>query len=172
MMSNARNRLVDRREQLSAKKLPDQGTLTDSEIAGMVRQALARDLPALEENIQATTNHGWVTLTGEVSRRSQRESAVRVVERLPEVSGVSDLILIAPHTPAIEPHSVHQAIEEALHQRANREAKRISVGVKDGTLTLAGDVHSWMERQAIVGAAGHVPGVREVADHLRIRPNA
>jgi osmotically-inducible protein OsmY len=92
------------------------------------------------------------------------------VEQVRGVSGVSDLILIAAHTPPIEPHAVHQAIEEALHRRANREAGRISVQVEQGTLTLAGDVHSWTERQAILGAVGHVPGVQEVSDHLRFRP--
>ena len=157
---------------LSERKLSDQDALTDKEIARIVRRSLSRDLPALAEGIHAAVSHGWVTLTGEVNRRSQRESVVRVVERLPEVSGVSDLILIAPHTPPIEPHIVHQAIEEALHRRANREAERISVRVEDGMLTLAGDVHSWTERQAIIGAAGHLPGVREVSDHLRVRPDA
>ncbi|MGH2345003.1 MAG: BON domain-containing protein [Chloroflexota bacterium] len=155
------------RQELCAEGVP-----ADTEIARIVGQALSRDLPAGKERIQAAVSHGWVTLTGEADRRSDREAAVRIVERLPEVSGVSDLILVTPHTPPIEPHTVHQAIEEALRRRANREAERISVGVEQGTLTLAGDVHSWTERQAIVGAAGHVPGVREVADHLRVRPNA
>jgi osmotically-inducible protein OsmY len=145
---------------------------SDPEITRGVRQALAECPLTAGERIQFTVALGWVTLTGEVDRRRRREHAVRVAEQVPGVGGVSDLILIAAHTPPIEPHAVHQAIEEALHRRAGREAGRISVRVEQGTLTLAGDVHSWTERQAILGAAGQVPGVREVSDHLRFRPQA
>jgi osmotically-inducible protein OsmY len=35
-----------------------------------------------------------------------------------------------------------------------------------------GVVHSWSERKAIVGAPRGTPGVREVADHLRVEPFA
>jgi osmotically-inducible protein OsmY len=150
--------------------LPSEDAPTDPEIALGVRQALTRYPLALGEHIHFTVAQGWVTLTGQVDRPRRRENAVRIVEQVRGVSGVSDLILIAAHTPPIEPHAVHQAIEEALHRRANREADRISVQVEQGTLTLAGDVHSWTERQAILGAVGHVPGVREVSDHLRFRP--
>jgi osmotically-inducible protein OsmY len=149
---------------------PGEGTLIDPKIARAVRQALTDYPLALGEHIQFTVAQGWVTLTGEVDRPRTREGVVRIAEQVPGVSGVSDLILIAAHTPPVEPHAVHQAIQEALHRRANREADRISVQVEQGTLTLAGDVHSWTERRAILGAAGHVPGVREVSDHLRFRP--
>jgi len=154
----------------AAPRRADEEIPSDPEIARGVRQALAGYPLTPEERIQFTVAQGWVTLTGEVEQRRRREEAVRAVEQVPGVSGVSDLIVIAAHTPPIEPHMVHQAIDEALHRRANREADRISVRVEQGTLTLAGDVHSWTERRAILGAAGHVPGVREVSDHLHFRP--
>jgi len=154
----------------AAPTLTGDKILSDPEIARAVQQALAGYPLTAAERIQFTVAQGWVTLTGEVSRPGRREGAVRLLEQVPGVEGVSDLILIAAHTPAIEPHMVHQAIDEALHRRAHREAGRISVRVEQGTLTLAGDVHSWTERRAILGAAGHVPGVQEVSDHLRFRP--
>jgi osmotically-inducible protein OsmY len=170
MMSKTRVQLEPESTLAAERKAVGDEILTDPEIACGVRQALAGRRLTPEEQIEFTVSLGWITLTGKVERRRQREDAVRVVEQVTGVCGVSDLILIATHTPPIEPHTVHQAIEEALHRRADREAGRISVQVEQGTLTLAGDIHSWTERRAILGAAGHVPGVREVSDHLRFRP--
>ncbi|HVA88477.1 MAG TPA: BON domain-containing protein [Chloroflexota bacterium] len=172
MTSNTRIQPEPRSMPTTAPKLSGDEILSDPEIARGVGQVLAGNPLTPGERIQFTVSQGWVTLTGEVNRRRRREDAVRVAEHVPGVDGVSDLILIAAHTPPIEPHVVHQAIQEALHRRAGREAGRISVRVEQGTLTLAGDVHSWTERRAILGAAGQVPGVREVSDHLRFRPNA
>jgi osmotically-inducible protein OsmY len=40
----------------------------------------------------------------------------------------------------------------------------------DGSVTLSGKVHSWLEKDAVVGIIGHAPGVRTVSDKLRIEP--
>jgi osmotically-inducible protein OsmY len=67
---------------------------------------------------------------------------------------------------------VRKAIEQVLERRAEREAKRIHVDVRDGVVTLTGAVHSWAERKSIVAAARFTPGVRDVQDHLRTEPVA
>ena len=69
------------------------------------------------------------------------------------------------------PDEVRRSIEAALERRAEREAERIQVNVKDGTVFLTGRVHNWNEKQAVLGAAGYAPGVRKVEDHLRVDPN-
>ncbi|MGH2409349.1 MAG: BON domain-containing protein [Chloroflexota bacterium] len=124
------------------------------------------------EYIHFTVAQGWVTLTGQVDRRRRREDAVRMVERAPGVSGVSDLILLADHTPPIEPHMVHQAIEEALHRRVGRAHFPASGAgdpdsiwrrvLKDGTT----------EQRPILGAASNPPGVQEMTGHPRFQPCA
>lgn len=38
----------------------------------------------------------------------------------------------------------------------------------DGVVTLAGPVHSWAERGAVVGAARCMRGVRDVKDQLSV----
>ena len=62
---------------------------------------------------------------------------------------------------------VRRAIEQALERRAEREARRIRVDVKDGVVTLMGAVHSWAERKSVVAAARFTPGVQMVEDPLR-----
>ncbi len=51
-----------------------------------------------------------------------------------------------------------------------REAERIRVRVEDGTAVLEGRVRTWPEKQAILGAVSHAPGVRDVKDKLTVNP--
>jgi osmotically-inducible protein OsmY len=65
---------------------------------------------------------------------------------------------------------VKELIEEVLEVRADREADRIKVRVEDGEVTLNGAVKTWDEKNSILGAVSHTPGVVTVHDHLIIDP--
>lgn len=143
-------------------------TRTDTEIAQAVRHALEWDVFVPEEKISATVSNGWVTLDGTVDRGSQRDDAERAVRNLTGVKGVVNTITVTPAKPVTQ--DVRKAIEQALERRAEREAKHISVDVRDGVVTLTGAVHSWAERSSVVAAARFTPGVRDVEDHLRMEP--
>jgi osmotically-inducible protein OsmY len=146
--------------------IPGVGARTDTEIAHAVRRALEWDPLIPDERIQTTVSTGWVTLEGHVDRWSQREDAAHTVRHLMGVQGVTNRITVT--APPIEPDTVRAAIEEALERRADRAAERLQIAVRDGTVTLAGRVRSWSEKQAVLGAAGHAPGVRGIDDQLRI----
>ena len=141
---------------------------TDTDIAHAVRRALEWDVFVPNEKITSTVTDGWVTLEGTVERWSQRADAERVVRNLTGVKSVQNRIVVTTAKPVTE--DVRRAIEQALERRAEREARRISVDVKDGTVTLTGAVHSWAERKSVVSAARFTPGVRAVEDHLRTEP--
>ena len=149
-------------------KVPGGLTRTDTEIAQAVRRALEWDVFVPEEKISSTVSDGWVTLEGTVERWSQRSDAERAVRNLTGVKGVVNKITVTPAIPATE--DVRKAIEQALERRAEREAKRIHVDVRDGIATLTGSVHSWAERKSVVAAARFTPGVRDVDDRLRTEP--
>ncbi len=149
-------------------KLPGGYSQSDTEIAQAVRQALEWDVFVPEEKIRSTVSDGWVTLEGTVERWSQREDAARAVRNLMGVRGVVNKIAVTPAKPVTE--DVRKAIEQVLERRAEREAKRIRVDIRDGTVTLTGPVHSWAERKSMLAAARFTPGVRAVEDHLRVEP--
>jgi len=46
----------------------------------------------------------------------------------------------------------------------------VQVDVSGSTVTLRGDVRSWPEHTAAVGAAWSAPGVRKVVDELHVNP--
>ena len=141
---------------------------TDTEIAQAVRRTLEWDVLVPEARIQSTVSDGWVTLEGNVDNLSQRDDAERAVRYLIGVQGVHNKLAVLEQE--MDADEVRGVIEEALERRADREAERIKVTVANGSVTLAGDVRSWAEKRAILGAVSHAPGVRVVHDHLRIEP--
>jgi osmotically-inducible protein OsmY len=141
---------------------------TDTEIAQAVRRALEWDVYVPDEKISSTVADGWVTLDGMVDNWSQRADAERAVRNLTGVKTVINKITVTAAKPGAQ--DVRKAIEQALERRAEREARRIQVDVRDGVATLTGAVHSWAERKSVVAAARFTPGVRNVEDHLRIEP--
>lgn len=147
-------------------KLPSSLERTDSEIAEAVRHALEWDVFVPDTRIQSTVSDGRVTLGGTVDTAAEREDAGRAVRNLAGVRGVVNKIRVAPAVRL--PGDVKKAIEEALERRAQHEAKRIEVQVEEGRVILRGHVRSWAEKEAIVGAVGHAPGVQTVEDRLHI----
>jgi len=151
-------------------KAPGGGVHSDTDIAQAVRRTLEWDTLVPHEHIQSTVSNGWVTLTGTVGHRSQSEDAERAVRYLWGVSGVTNQIVIS--APPVAPGVVQAAIEQALERRAARKAQRIGVEVTADTVRLTGRVRSWWEKQAVVGAARHAPGIHAVSDELIIDPLA
>jgi osmotically-inducible protein OsmY len=148
------------------------GTLhkSDAELAAAVRHALEWDVFVPEQKIKTTVSNGWVTLEGEVNLLREREDAGAVIRNLTGVKGVVNLISVRER--GLEPAKVRRKIEDVLERRADRDAERISVTVSGGCVTLEGRVRSWSDKNAILGAVGHAPGVRKLDDRLKVDPMA
>lgn len=142
---------------------------SDTEIAHAARNALEWNVFVPDKQITTTVSNGWITLEGEVDYWSEREDAEKTVYDLTGVRGVTNAIRISARAKV---EDVQEAIEDALERRAEREAKRIKLDIQNGKVSLSGVVHSWPERQAVIGAVRGTPGVRTVEDHLRIAPAA
>jgi osmotically-inducible protein OsmY len=121
------------------------------------------ELPA--EAIQVKVAKGWISLSGEVEWQYQRQAAEDNVRSLVGVTGVSNLISVAPRAVTAD---VTHGIEAALRRDAHLQAEQIKVVAKAGAVTLEGRVRSWRERDAIERAAWAAPGVESVDNHLVI----
>ena len=152
-------------------RLSGQHGRTDTEIAQAVRRSLEWDVLVPDKNIRSTVSSGVVTLDGTVGYFSQRADAERAIERLAGVKSVVNRIEVRPHEQA-SLGDVRDAVEKALEWHAEREAARIAVSVSDGTVDIRGVVHTWPEKEAVLGAARGSRGVRAVSDHLKIQPYA
>lgn len=149
-------------------RIPSLMVRNDTDLAVAVRHALEWDVLVPDKKIRSTVANGWVTLEGEVDNLIESDDAERAVRRLQGVRGVANSISVAAKK--ADASKVRKAVEETLERRAEREADMIDVEVSDGKVTLEGRVHSWPEKQAILEAVRHAPGVRFVDVNLRIEP--
>jgi len=147
--------------------LSQQNQREDTGPALAVHNALKWNSVVPVDKIRAAVDNGWVTLTGEVDWNYQRIAAEKAVRPLLGVTGISNDISLSPRPVTAD---VLSSIEGALKRQAEREAKRVQVDVSGSTVTLRGDVRSWPEHPAAVGAAWSAPGVRKVVDELHVNP--
>jgi osmotically-inducible protein OsmY len=139
---------------------------SDTDIAAAVRLALKWDVFVPDERIQSTVMGGFVTLKGHVDTRAQRDDAARAVRNLSGVRGVLNEISVS-HS-EITPDALRAAIQSALERHADHDAAKIQIDVEGGHVTLHGNVHSWAERRAVMGAVTGMRGVADVLDRMRI----
>ena len=141
---------------------------TDANIAEAIRRALEWDAQIPHGQIQVAVSNGWVALHGTVSRQRDRENVERLARRLEGVRGVYNLVSVEPEAELAD--DVRDRIEEALRRRAQHEAERIEVQLHGGTVSLSGRLHTWADKQAVLGALTQAPGVQRVDDRLSVDP--
>lgn len=146
-------------------KLAADHVRNDSEIARGIETAFQWSTLVPADRIKVKVEDGWVTLTGDVEWDYQRNKAESAVRPLIGVVGITNRIsLKAPASPT----NITNRIRDALKRQAEREANAIEVTVQDGTVTLEGTVHSWVERAAVQGAAYSAPGIAQVVNKLHV----
>lgn len=137
---------------------------TDTDIAHAAVQAMSSNV-ALPETIQVAVRDGWITLSGTVEWRHQREEAEAMMRSLTGVRGITNLIDVAR---SVAPENVRTRLRRAFERAAQYDASRIAVDVHGSSVTLRGIVRSFAEMDEAVRAAWSVPGVRAVDNQLMI----
>jgi osmotically-inducible protein OsmY len=106
-----------------------------------------------------------VVLRGTVDWHVQRDAAIRAVISAVGAEAVVDRIVVQPR---VSVSDVRGRIQDALRRTADDVAQHINIAVDGHTVTLAGHVRSWAERQAAADAAWAAPGIALVEDRLTI----
>jgi osmotically-inducible protein OsmY len=138
---------------------------TDADIAASVENLLEWSATLPAGVIRVMVEGGWVTLSGTVDWKYQKQSAADSIRHLMGVIGVSDQISIKP---AVSATVVKSDIESALKRAALADAQNIAVTVHGTDVTLSGTVHNWAERETATNSAWSTPGVRNVVDMMTL----
>jgi len=136
----------------------------DTELAAAVRTALKWDVDVPEAKIDVIVRHGVVTLKGSVDYWYQKRAAGDRVVTLNGVSAIDNHITVVP--PSISDHDIRAKIEKAVERRIPLAARHITVNVKDGLVTLSGNVQFYSDRTLAEKAAWMTEGVRTVINKL------
>ena len=143
---------------------PSSAIRTDEDIARAASDHL--DWNALvPKTVKVQVTDGVVTLQGTVDWQFQKEQAERGLLPLIGVKSILNKISLNQKPSAA---GVKIKIENALKRNAEIDSSHIKVETSDGTVTLRGNVRSWVEREEAEHAAWAAPGVTKIENRLTV----
>lgn len=141
-----------------------------------LQESVIRELewdPRVEASrIGVSAADGSITLTGDVTTYSEKIEAIKAAERVAGVRAVADEIEVKLSRPHIRDDSeIAQAAARALRWN-NLVPDGVTADIRDGYLTLHGQVDWQYQRDAAERSVRDLIGVRGVANLIEVRPRA
>ena len=144
--------------------------MKDENLRRQVADELKSDPAVGHENINVAVADGVVSLSGHVSSYAHKVAAERVVRRLTDVRGVTDTIGVRlPDGAAVPDDEIARRATTILKWNSLLPADRIEVSVKNGWITLSGELDWQYQRSAAEDAVRPLPGVVAVINNLSSR---
>ena len=138
-----------------------------------LREDVERELewePSVDERrIGVAVVDGIVTLTGEVSSYAERWNVERAVERVSGVKGIANEITVKRASDRSDT-DIAKAAVDALKWNVMVPADKVTVKVRDGWVTLTGEVNWDYQRRAAERAVRNLPGVVGISNLISIKP--
>ncbi len=145
---------------------------TDIQIKDDVLSELQYEPSIRSTDIGVLVQHGIVTLQGFVSSYGEIWEAVRVAQRVGNVVAINNEIILNL------PESNHRIDEDIARMAANQiewflstPAGAVKVTVKEGWLTLGGEVEWEYQRKAAQNFVQHLLGVKGISNMIIVKPS-
>jgi osmotically-inducible protein OsmY len=142
--------------------------MSTSEIADAVRTEIDRD-PRIPHGgeVAVSEREGEVTLRGSVSSFRQRHAAIQIAKSVPGVRGVTDELSIDLQD-HFDDDQTRGAALQVLIWDPDVPDDRIDVKVKDGWLTLKGEVRHQHESDAAFDDVSRLRGVGGITNEIKV----
>ena len=145
--------------------------MTDKDIQQAVLRELEWEPQVKATEIGVAVKDGIVTLAGYVDSYTKRYDAERAAKRVAGVKAVvNDLEVHLPSSSERTDEDIARAAVRALAEHISVPRDRIKVTVRDGRITLEGEVEWQYQRQATEAAVRNLPGVKGVINWIAIKP--
>lgn len=140
--------------------------LTDTYINTAVEHRLAQEKGISAQDVEASTYHGIVTLSGTIDNLPARDRAVVIAQSTRSVLGVLDRVIVVPVARADE--SIRNDVVTALQQDPATGNFPVTVAVRSAVVSLTGTVGSYAEKRLVGRIAATVKGAQEVRNNIAI----
>jgi len=141
----------------------------DSDIRDDVYAELAWDPRVTIANLDVAVRDGNVTLTGSAATFATKYAATNAAFRVFGVKEVDNDILVDPAAFGLRTDAQIAAdVRSMLTLDLEVPDTRITVSVRDGVVTLGGDVDYYYQRVAAEGDAASIAGVRDVISNIAV----
>ena len=145
--------------------------MTDKEIRDAVLRELEWEPMVQSTEIGVAVKDGIVTLSGFVDSYSKKYHAERAAKRVEGVRAVvNDLEVKLPSSSVRTDEDLARAAVQALESRITVPHERIKVTVRDGWITLEGEVNWKFQKEAAESAVRHLVGVKGVTNLITGKP--
>jgi hyperosmotically inducible protein len=143
------------------------------DISGNIRSAL--DQQGLKEvTVSQDRDKGIVTLGGQVETENEKTQAESLAKPLASGQVVADQIAVIPAGRGIETKAVNDDLDQGIEKNLDavliqhRMHDSVNYMVKNGVVTLTGDMNSEHRRKAAEMVASTVPNVKQVVNALQV----
>jgi osmotically-inducible protein OsmY len=124
------------------------------------------------KDVRASTDDQIVTLEGSVNLYIDKANLEKRVKRIKKVEGVRNHVTVSSTAP-------DDKLRETLGDKLAFDRvgygiafNAITLEVKDGVVTLGGNVHDYPSRDSAVALAEVTPGVKDVIDNIEVAPTS
>jgi hyperosmotically inducible periplasmic protein len=150
----------------SASKSPD--------VTSPIRQSL--DQAGLKDvSVSQDRDKGVVTLTGNVAADADKAEAESIAKSVAGTQVVADEIAVTPPGVESDAKAVNSDLDDGIGKNLdaaliqNRLKKHVKYDVKNGVVTLSGEVRSEATRNNAASVAAAVPNVQQVVNELQVK---
>ena len=126
-------------------------------------------------SVSQDRDKGVVTLTGNVASSADKSQAESIANGLAAGQVVSDEIAVVPPSAESDARAINSDLDKAIAKNVdavliqNKLHKAVSYAVKNGVVTLTGEVNSKVKRAQAEKLAAAVPNVQQVVNELQIK---
>ncbi|MGH8065190.1 MAG: BON domain-containing protein [Candidatus Entotheonellia bacterium] len=144
---------------------------TDAELQHDVENELRWEPSVEATQIGVSVQDGIVTLNGAVDLYAEKLAAVRAAQRVYGVKAVADDIQVRlPGSSERTDADIARAAVNVLEWNDSVPRDRVKVTVRNGWVTLEGDLEWQYQRMAAEQAVQHLKGVKGVTNAMTIKP--
>lgn len=125
------------------------------------------------DDVQISTSNGTSTVYGTVPSYATKVAAVKAVQRVGGVKAVvDDLVVKLPEHQKSTDAEIENAAYNAISWITTVPAELLQITVRNGLLTLEGEVEAWSERNVVENVVQHLGGVVGLENLIKIKPHS